>query len=212
MESPGSRASLVHQCRRSSSVLRLGPWWAKARATLASARWQWADHRTRVGKFRWRWEGNTAAALVEFNAAVTLVQHAEADRLRKYINANLTPIGVAYDLDLKPDFSMFEEVITDYGPMVQSLTETATILLLNAADVSNNKSKLEQELDHIEGLQSVKESGIESAELGKAVASGELELAGKRIESLIAQIKEVEQQMKDQGVDPLETLIGVLPP
>jgi len=191
------------------ALLRPGPWWAKARATLASARWQWADHRTRVGKYRWRVEGNAPAALVEFDAAVTLVQHAEADRLRKYIHADLTPLGVAYDHDLKPDFSMFEEVITDYGPMVQSLTTVATSLLLHAADVSNNKSKLEQELASVEGLQSVQDAAIASAQVGNAFALGELELNKMRIDTLIAELKAVEKEMKEQGVDPLETVLGV---
>lgn len=183
-------------------------WWAAARSTGLAAG-QWAEHRTRVGEYRWRVENNPEDALVEFDAAIRLSPHAKAHRLRGYIHANQSPIGVAYDHDLMPDFNRYEEVVTDYGPMIQNLTTVATTLLLEASDVPGNRARLEAQLTHLDGLRQADENGVAFAQIGISYAERELDFSDAQIERLKNELESVEEAMKDEETDVFGTLFGI---
>ena len=117
------------------------PFWGQIRSDGEQAALEWADYRVRVGEYYFRaykpglpeLNNYLDLALGEFNAVLALApNHPRATQLKKQILANQNILGMARDYDLVPDFPRYEKVVTDYGPMVLSLVQTATNMLLTS--------------------------------------------------------------------------------
>lgn len=198
---PGATVAPTSQARGESA------WWETTAATLSlAAASEWANHRTRVGEYLFR-TGDRPRALAELQSALRLAPgHATARRLARYVTANHTPIGVAYDHDLVPDFSRYEDVVTDYGPMIQSLLSVASTVLLEASQVSTNRDRLRAELDHVEGVQAALVTDVVGANAGVSHAKGEIELIDKRIDHVQELIAAAEEAMRQQQMDEFDVL------
>jgi hypothetical protein len=207
-----------------------GVWWSYVVPALGNQAQEWAKYRTRVGEYHFRKykPGIRVAvasrvpvlfrvaslreqALHEFTIAMRLWTHAdEARQLAQYINFNQSPIGVPYNHYLVPDFERYEEVVTDYGPMVQSLFQVASDLLTNAADVSNNRGRLAGELGHVKGLAVALDSDQHAAEIGAEATKAELELAKTRLATNQAKLDALHDEMKDESMELAGKILGTV--
>jgi hypothetical protein len=184
-------------------------WWGYVRQALGPLNEIWAKYRTRVGEYFFRnyqpssdskfsWFA-AAGALHEFEAAMRLWNQADQARLfRQYINLHQSPIGVPYNYFLVPDFPRFEKVVTDYGPMVQTLFNLASELLLNAGDVANNRGRLSGELANAQNLTSALDFDEKAAATGVSELTLERQAADKRIEANEAKLDAVHQKMEEE--------------
>jgi hypothetical protein len=153
-------------------------WWSIASAALGTASSRWADYRVRVGEYRFRSYSpagspiiasrgikfpvlflamdNRAQALHEFDVALRLnAKHSQAQQLRERLLAGLTPLGLAYNCDIIPDFPTFEHVVTDYHGMIKNLFDNAFHLLLQAEEKGDKVQWVAADVEHIKGMQTV---------------------------------------------------------
>ena len=213
-----------------AEVKRDAVWWSYVVPALGGRAQEWAKYRTRVGEYRFRnykpgsipfrvrgiqvplrVTSLRLQALHEFTIAMRLWTHAdEARQLAQYINFNQSPIGVPYNHYLVPDFARYEEVVTDYGPMVQSLFEVASDLLTNAADISNNRGRLAGELGHVQGLATALDSDQHAAEIGAEATKAELELAKTRLATNQAKLDALHEQMQDESMELAGKILGTV--
>lgn len=204
----GKPASAGATVAPTQSIVASGEWWSQARSALGPFAWQWADHRMRVGRYAWRAQGDIPASVIEFNAAITLSGHDEAGRLRRYIDAGVTPMGVPYKQDLRPDFSFYEKVVIDYGALVLELALAASQLLQQALSAQQAKQLLVAQAEHIRELEKVKQNGVLSAEAGIEYSVLEGALADKQVSNAIGELIAVRKSMEPDH-DAWKQFLGV---
>lgn len=169
----------------------LKSWDEQARGILGNTVEKWADYRTRVGEYAFRrLSGSQSGAQLrafardELLAATRLWSDtARAVQFLSYLDSNLTPVGVPYDHDVMPDFERFEKVLTDYGPMVQSLFSDALLLLQNAMISQINNAQLGIDLGHIDGIRGALSLELLAKGQEEAIVAGEIGHAQGRLDA-----------------------------
>ena len=104
-----------------------------------------------------------------------------AKLLLGYINNAMTPIGIGYQHDLRPDFEFYEEFITDYQGHKDSLFENTLQMLLNVDDKGDKGNLAKAARDHAQGMagaaqidSTLAESQQQAAEVAWDKAKGRL--------------------------------------
>ena len=80
-------------------------------------------------------------------------------------------------IDIIPDFPYYEQVLTDYGPLVLSLFQSATNLLLGNLTLDQMRQTLTREIAHLEGLKLALEAEQAAAIRGSQIAETEQQMA-----------------------------------
>ena len=146
---------------------------------------KWAAYRTRVGEYAFRRHTVNSPksgditlrefARNEFLAAKRFgKQTAKAQQFLQYLDSNLTPVGVPYNYDSKPDFEHFEEVVTDYGPWIQTLFSDAHLLLQQTVNTSIKRKQLAIDLEHINGVLAALDLELEAKKQEKQMVLTEI--------------------------------------
>ena len=151
---------------------------------------QWPAYRLRLAEYYFRAynpsappaSGYLALALSELEAVLKLdPQNAQATIYKNQIANNQNIFGVARDLDIIPDFERYEQMLTQYGPLVQNLFQSATQLLAGNLTLDQIRQTVTREVFHIEGLQLALEAERSAAERNKAASEIEHRAAKTRL-------------------------------
>ncbi|WP_211589080.1 hypothetical protein, partial [Allorhizocola rhizosphaerae] len=201
---PAGTAGTVTQ-----TVLTVPDWFTQVTSALtAPVAEQWGDYRTRVGEFRFRTYVPTdpptsppvrQLARHEFDSALALfaiaapakVTVSRARTLLGYLNNALTPIGLSYQHDLRPDFRFYEDFITSYQGRRDALFQDTLRLLL---DVNNtaDKSQLAAALRaHAIGMAVAAQKDYELAESERAQANLVLQQARNKLGQARADLQKI---------------------
>jgi hypothetical protein len=173
---------------------------------------KWAAYRTRVGEYAFRRHSLSAPkdgdielrkfARNEFLTARRLARKtARAEQLLEYLDSNLTPVGVPYDHNVMPDFLRFEEVLTDYGPWVQSLFSDAHLLLQETVNTATKEKQLATDLVYIDGMRVALELELKAKDNETKMGLMEIGHAQGRLK---ANQKEIEANREEQAKERLE--------
>jgi hypothetical protein len=173
---------------------------------------QWPAYRLRLAEYYFRAynpaaapaSGYLALALSELEAVLKLdPQNAQAALYKNQIANNQNIFGVARDLDIIPDFEHYEQVLTQYGPLVLDLFQSATQLLTGNLTLDQIRMTLTREVAHIEGLRVALEAERLAADRNRAVAEIEHKTARTRLADtelqLVRRRIELEQQQISWG-------------
>jgi hypothetical protein len=190
------------------SLLTSDAMWERLRSALGASASKWADHRTRVGKYQWRVQKDVTACAIELDAAMALAAHDEATRLCKSLNAGLNPIGELHQPDLKPDFSFYEDVVTDYAGLVLQIALGASALLQHALGTQQDKDALAVQVAHLRQLDVINQNSITSAQADIGIAELEWGLVDKQVQTVEADLNEVIHAMNPPA-DRWDQLLGV---
>jgi hypothetical protein len=157
---------------------------------------EWSDHRTRLGDYLFRayrahdpsLADNPTQAYAEFAAAIALdPSNGLAGRLQQHLVTDQNPLGLTRQYDLVPDFRRYERVMTDYGPMVLGLFETASELMANANNLGHMQDAVRSQMAHIEETVAILTTEQSAAAMGVQAAAAEL----GRVDGRRAQIDQV---------------------
>ena len=203
------------------TALAIDAWWKAATAVLGGPlALSWAGYRTRVGEYAFRkyapsdrpvrqTEGRRWVARREFEAALALyakvapakVNASRAATLLGYLDKALTPIGIGYQHDLRPDFHFYEEFITDYqGRRDELFGETLQLLL----DIKNtgDKSKLAATLRaHAVGMSTAAEKDSQLAQSQREEEKLGLQQAKNRLSAIQAQLEAVRDAREQDAAE-----------
>lgn len=149
----------------------------------------WPSYRLRMGEYFFRAanpSGPPASdflnlARAEFNAVLQLdPTNTQAGLYRNQLLNNQNVLGLARDSDIIPDFAYYEQVLTQYGPLVLNLFDSASRLLLGNLTLDQMRQTLTREIAHIDGLKLALDAERSAAERGMLVAKTERDMAVNR--------------------------------
>src|SRR5262249_9230000 len=124
-------------------------------------------------------------ALAEFERVLELgPRNTDATLYLHHILNNHNILGLPRDIDIIPDFRRYEQVIADYGPMIQSLFATAINLLDGNILLDHKRRELVGEVAHLQTLIGVLEIEAQAADAGVQSAQAEVVLADARIQDV----------------------------
>ena len=106
---------------------------------------------TRLAKARKELE-SALILLAKVNGHNARTINNRAKVLLGYINNGMTPIGIGYQHDLRPDFEFYEEFITDYQGHKDALFGNTLQMLLNVDDKSDKANLAKAARDHAQGM------------------------------------------------------------
>ena len=147
---------------------------------------QWAAYRLRVAEYYYRAFNPSGPptstyldlAFSELRAVLQLdPQNVQAAAYVNQILNNQNVLGLARELDIIPDFPYYEQVLTDYGPLVLSLFQSANSFLLGNLTLDQLRQTLTRAIAHLEGLKLALEAEQAAAIRGKQVAETEQQFA-----------------------------------
>jgi hypothetical protein len=209
------------------TTLQADAWWATVVEVLGTALAQkWASYRTRVGEYAFRryvpkaggaQPARTLTPIVvtgsllsfarhEFNSGTALaktapgkVNAARAGTLAGYLSNGLSPIGISYQKDLRPDFSFYEDFLTDYQGVRESLFGQTLQLLLDVKNTSD-KSKLNGVLQaHAAGMSKAAEKDSLLAGSQVEEAKNVLQQAKNRLSAIQAELEAVRKAREEEA-------------
>lgn len=192
-------------------------WDAEARTVLGNTVEQWAGYRTQVGEYAFRRCKSSGTnelrtfARNELLAAMRLWSYtAEAGQLLQYLNSNLTPVGVPYDHDVLPDFSHFEKVLTDYGPLVQTIFTNALQLLQGAMNFDVDRTQLAADLQNIDGVRNALASELAAKGQEEAIVTADIGHTQGRLEANQKELDENHAEQAKQKLEAANSIIGTV--
>lgn len=106
---------------------------------------------------------------------------------------NQNVLGLARDIDIIPDFEYYEQVLTQYGPLVLKLFEAASSLLIGNLTLDQMRQTLTREIAHIEGLRL-------TLEAERSAADAERQMAKTRVHDIEDRIREHREELEDKRV------------
>ena len=171
---------------------------------------KWAAYRLRVAEYYFRAFNPSGPptseylglAFSELNAVLQLdPQNAQAAAYLNQILNNQNVLGLARDIDIIPDFPYYEQVLTDYGPLVLALFQSATNLLLGNLTLDQLRQTLTREIAHIEGLKLALEAEQAAAIRGTQIAETEKQMARTRVLNIEDRIRARRQELENRRID-----------
>ncbi|MEV6694960.1 hypothetical protein AB0M35_26135 [Micromonospora sp. NPDC051196] len=214
----------------SQTVLNEADWWRQVWVTLGAAvAEQWGDYRTRVGEYRFRTylpgdapsvreiartEVGSALAIYAL-AAPAKFTASRARTLSGYLDNALTPIGLSYQQDLRPDFDFFENFITAYQGRRDALFQNTLALLLNVNSTAD-KSQLAAALRaHAAGMAAAAQKDYELAASKLNQANLVLDQARSKLATIQAELRKIiDDHRRDQAEidfgDFVKGVVGVV--
>jgi hypothetical protein len=170
---------------------------------------QWAAYRLRMGEYFFRAanpSGPPASdyldlALSEFNAVLQLdPQNVQAATYKNQLLNNQNVLGLARDIDIIPDFEYYEQVVTQYGPLVLNLFDSASDLLIGNLTLDQMRQTLTREIAHIDGLTMALKAERSAAELGLLAAKAERDMAINRFNANESRIRARREELEKKQV------------
>lgn len=170
---------------------------------------QWAGYRLRMAEYYFRaynpsglpTSGYLDLALSELNAVLQLdPQNVQAAIYKNQLLNNQNVLGLARDIDIIPDFEYYEQVVTQYGPLVLNLFNSASDLLIGNLTLDQMRQTLTREIAHIQGLLLALEAERSAAERGKLAADAEQQMAITRINDIQSRIEARREELEDKRV------------
>jgi hypothetical protein len=141
-------------------------------------------------------------AMAEFTEILKLdPQNEQAAIYRNSIVHNENILGLARDIDIIPDFEHYQSIARDYGPMVLSLFQTATNLLMEEISMDQKQQDLDREIAHIQGQLEVLRAEESEAQLGVAVIQAEERLMNNRLNAIRQSIAEKDEELRNKTAD-----------
>jgi len=171
---------------------------------------QWAAYRLRMGEYYFRAYNPSGAptadylelALAEFNAVLELdPANGQAAIYKNQLLNNQNVLGLARDIDIIPDFEYYEQVLTQYGPLVLNLFGSATNLLIGNLTLDQMRQTLTRQIAHIEGLLLALEAERAAAERNKLAADAEQQMAINRLRANEDQIRTRREELENRRLD-----------
>jgi hypothetical protein len=141
------------------------------------------------------------------------VNNRRAKVLLDYINRGVTPIGIGYQHDLRPDFEFYEEFITDYQGHKDSLFGNTLQTLLNIEDKADKSYLAKAARDHAQGMAGAAQIDATLAESQRQAAEVAWEKAKGRlyaIQQALVAIKEARENEADISFGDVVKGIGVV--
>jgi hypothetical protein len=176
---------------------------SRIRTELQPLATAWASYRFRVGSFLFRsfrpnvpaQADNLNLALAEFDTVLALEpSHEDAALTRQWLLANHTILGLPRDLDIIPDFPHYESVNADFGPLVLTLFQSATNMLLEGISLEEKRKDLIGKLASIEELLVALDDERAAAEIGVQAAKLTDVRSGQRI---VENQKAIDKRQRD---------------
>ena len=170
----------------------------------------WEAYRLRVGEFYFRsfTSGNASTAsylqtaLQEFNSVVALQpDNLQAQQLRSRLLNNQNILGLPRDLDIIPDFTLWENSYSNYKAFITDLYADAGRMLTLSADLAQARSILGLGVSHLQGLDSILDIEAQEANVSLQAANAELQSANQRIASIRQRLTEKEQELQSKSMD-----------
>ena len=170
---------------------------------------RWAAYRLRMGEYFFRAanpsgppaSGYLDLARAEFNAVLQLdPTNAQAALYRNQLLNNQNVLGLARDSDIIPDFAYYEQVLTQYGPLVLNLFDLAARLLIGNLTLEQMRQTLTREIAHIDGLKLALEAERSAAERGMLAAKTERDMAVNRFRANEDRIRARRQELENKRV------------
>jgi hypothetical protein len=149
---------------------------------------------------------NLADARREFESAVILNAKSNAEIpgstsraqvLLGHLNNGLTPIGIGYRHDLRPDFAFYEKFITDYQGQRDALFQKTLQLLLNVKDTSDKGNLAKAARDHSQGMAGAAQIDVTIAQNQRDAAEQAWDKAKGRLLGIQQGLIAVQQARKD---------------
>src|SRR5262245_3817371 len=141
------------------------------------------------------------------------VTNRRAKVLLDYINRGVTPIGIGYQHDLRPDFEFYEEFITDYQGHKDALFGNTLQVLLNVLDQTDKGNLAKAARDHAQGMSGAAQIDATLAESQRQAAEVAWEKAKGRLyaiqQALIA-VKEARENEAEISFGDVVKGIGVV--
>jgi len=133
--------------------------------------------------------------------------------LLDYMNRGVTPIGIGYQHDLRPDFEFYEEFITDYQGHKDSLFGNTLHMLVNLDDKVDKSNLANAARNHAQGMAGAAQIDATLAESQRQAAEVAWEKAKGRLyaiqQALIA-VKEARENEAEISFGDVVKGIGVV--
>lgn len=177
---------------------------------------EWADYRFTIGEYFFRafsYQNPTflKLALNEFDAVINMdITNGMALNYRNQLLRNQNIFGLSRDADIIPDFSRYEDVYTDYHPIVQGIFSAALNMLSDDVLLGQKKQDLQREISNFTGMISALGDDVYAAAIGKEISDKEVTRAGQRLEDIKRKIAERREELENPEVDIFGTIIGVV--
>ena len=171
---------------------------------------QWAAYRLRVAEYYYRAFNPSGPpestyldlAFSELRAVLQLdPQNAQAAAYVNQILNSQNVLGLARQIDIIPDFPLYEQVLADYGPLVLSLFQSANSLLLGGLTLDQMRQTLTRAISHLEGLKLALEAEQAAAIRGKQVAETEQQFARTRVLDIQDRIQARREELENRRID-----------
>jgi hypothetical protein len=124
----------------------------------------------------------------------------QAARYKNQLVNHQNVLGLALDIDIIPDFPYYEQVLTQYGPLVLSLFDSASHFLLGNLTLDQMRQTLTREIAHLEGLVLALEAERAAAERNKLAAEAEHQMAIKSLNDNETSIKARQAELEQKQV------------
>jgi hypothetical protein len=198
---------------------KLADWW-KLVVSLVPAS-SWADYRVRVGDYLFRSyspdsppkKDNRKHARDEFESALHLSpSNARAKHLLGYLDTGLTPVGVGYQHDLRPEFEQYEEFLTSYSSEKNHLFEITLDILFHAKETGKKVQEVKVHGKHAEGMLASVETDLVIAESEQEQADAQLGFANEQLKAAGKKVAEIQKERLNQSmsVGDIITTVGAV--
>jgi hypothetical protein len=195
-------------------------WWKKVVELVPEA--AWASYRVRVGEYLFRSYGpgalnNRVQARSELESALKLQPaHGRARQLLSHLDLGLSPIGVGYLHDLRPDFEMYEDFVTSYAPEKNHLFDVTLQLLLHILGTGDKVEVAEVQRQHAEGMLASVETDVVIAESEWEQSKAQLQFAKEQLKLATEKVDAIHEERRQQQMSvgdfftTLGEVIGVI--
>jgi hypothetical protein len=140
--------------------------------------------------------GRDSGSLYNPNIASSLLKK-RATTLLRYLNMGLTPIGISYQHDLKPNFDFYEDFITDYQDQREALFNRTLSQLLHIEDKSDKANLAENAKDLAQGM-------AIAATIDATIAESRVGVAEIAYDAAVQRLKAIEGLLNEVAVDRLD--------
>jgi hypothetical protein len=193
----GKAATITH------TTPKLADWWKLVVSLVPES--AWADYRVRVGDYLFRSYSlankNQKHARREFESALHLCpSHARAKQLLGYLDSGLTPVGVGYLHDLRPEFEQYEKFLNSYRTDKNHLFDITLQILLHVKTTGNKVEEVKAHRKRAEGMLAAVETDVVIAESQEEQVLAQLDFAKEQLKRAGEKVAAIHQERLDQSM------------
>ncbi len=194
----------------------LAEWWKLVVSVVPET--AWASYRVRVGEYLFRSysqakKDNRARARREFESALRLSPaNGRAKQQLGYVDTGLTPIGISYVHDLRPNFKQYEEFLTSYSGERDHLFDVTLQILLHIKATGNKVQEVNVQRKHAEGMLTSVETDLLMAESEQEQALAHLGFAKEQLKLASEKVAAIQKERREQSmsVGDIITTVGAV--